>query len=194
MALHGSENGSAGLIAVTTLVLPAPTGAAQQPSTRVLVMPFSVLADPALPGGAAASRWLGEASASLLADELSALGLAALPREDRVAVFDQLQVPMSSELTRATMIRIGELIGASEIVFGEVRMGTGLSVRARTIQLGTGRHLADVTDTGMLSDIYQLFARIATGVAQPDGSSHWARRAAGRSRCLCRRSRTTRRA
>jgi tetratricopeptide (TPR) repeat protein len=154
---------------VTTLVLPAPTGAAPQASTRVLVMPFSVLADPSRPGGAAASRWLGEASASLLADELSALGLAALPREDRVAVFDQLQVPMSSELTRATMIRIGELIGASEVVFGEVHMGTGLSVRARTIQLGTGRHLADVTDAGMLSDIYQLFARIATGVAQQTG-------------------------
>ena len=72
-----------------------------QSAPRILVMPFSVIADPAAQGGASAARWLGEASASLLADELSALGVPALPREDRVAVFDQLQVPMSSELTRA---------------------------------------------------------------------------------------------
>ena len=132
-------------------------------------MPFSVVADPAAPGGASAARWLGEASASLLGDELSALGVPALPREDRVAVFDQLQVPMSSELTRATMIRIGELIGASEIVFGEVRLGSSLAVRARTVQLSTGRHLTDVAESGTLSDIYPLFARIAGEVIRNTG-------------------------
>jgi len=132
-------------------------------------MPFAVQAESTSAGGAAASRWLGEASASLLADELAALGIPALPREDRVAVFDQLQVPMSSELTRATMIRIGELIGASEVVFGEVRLGTGLSIRARTIQLTTGRHLADASTAGALSEIYPIFARLATDVARNAG-------------------------
>lgn len=143
--------------------------AAQVPAARVLVMPFSVTADPSAPGGAAAARWLGEASASLLADELSALGFPALPREDRVAVFDQLHVPMSSELTRATMIRIGELIGASEVVFGEVRLGSVLSVRAKTIQLSTGRHLTEAVDTGALMDIYPLFSRLAAAVARSAG-------------------------
>lgn len=140
-----------------------------QSAPRVLVMPFSVVADPEAPGGASAARWLGEASASLLGDEMSALGVQALPREDRVAVFDQLQVPMSSELTRATMIRIGELISASEIVFGEVRLGSSLMVRARTVQLNTGRHLTEVTDSGTLSEIYPLFARIAGQVIRNTG-------------------------
>ena len=140
-----------------------------QSAPRVLVMPFSVIADPAAQGGASAARWLGEASASLLADELSALGVPALPREDRVAVFDQLQVPMSSELTRATMIRIAELIGASEVVFGEVRLGASLAIRARTVQLSTGKHLTEVTDSGRLADIYALFARIASEVVRNTG-------------------------
>ena len=108
---------------------------------RVLVMPFSVTAEPGAPGGAAATRWLGEAAASQLTEELAAAGVAALPREDRVEVFDRLQVPMTSQLARATMIRIGELIGASEIVFGEIRAGAALTVRARTIRLSTGQRL-----------------------------------------------------
>jgi Tfp pilus assembly protein PilF len=152
------------------LLAPVSTSPASfQSAPRVLVMPFSVVADPAAKGSASAARWLGEASASLLADELSALGVPALPREDRVAVFDQLQVPMSSELTRATMIRIGELIGASEVVFGEVRLGASLAVRARTVQLSTGRHLTDVADSGTLSDIYPLFGRIAGEVVRNTG-------------------------
>lgn len=160
----------AGVLATAVLIPPVPTGAAgQSPAARVLVMPFAVLAESSAEGGASASRWLGEASASLLADELSSLGLPALPREDRVAVFDQLHVPMSSELTRATTIRIGELIGATEIVFGEVRMGQALAVRARTIQLATGRHLSDVTDSGTMTDIYQLFGRVASGVVLSTG-------------------------
>lgn len=156
------------LLTLAALGVPASVHT-QTAAPRVLVMPFSVQAEPSAPGGVAASRWLGEAAASLLADELSARGLAALPRQDRVAVFDQLRVPMSSDLTRATMIRIGELIGASEIVFGDVRLGAGLTVRARTIQIDTGRHLPDVTDSGELAQIYPLFGRLAAGIVKHTG-------------------------
>ncbi len=157
------------LAALVLAAVPAPTSRAQTGAGRVLVMPFAVHTESAAAGAGAASRWLGEASASLLAESLSALGIPALPREDRVAVFDQLHVPMSSELTRATMIRIGELIGASEVVFGEVRLGAALSVRARGIQLTTGRQLADAIGTGSLSDLYPLFDRIAADVARSAG-------------------------
>jgi tetratricopeptide (TPR) repeat protein len=168
----GRHSQRALLAVFVALLISVPAGAqsgSPAAASRVLVMPFSVQADPSVPGGVAASRWLGEAAASLLADELSALGLSALPRDGRVAVFDQLRVPMSSELTRATMIRIGELIGASEIVFGDVRMGSGLVVRARTIQLTGGRHLPEVLETGELSGIYDLFRRIGAQVARNTG-------------------------
>ncbi len=136
---------------------------AQAPSSRdrVLVMPFAVTAESGAPGGAATTRWLGEAVASQLSEDLSAAGIAALPREDRVEVFDRLQVPMTSQLARATMIRIGELIGASEIVFGEVRAGETLHVRARTIHLSTGKHLPDVTASAPFADMLSLFGKVA---------------------------------
>ena len=164
-----------GLLAAAICVVPGWSVSAgnvqSAPGMRVLVMPFSVRAAASATGGAAAARWLGEASASLLADELSVLGLPALPREDRVAVFDQLQVPMSSELARATMIRIGELIGASEIVFGEVQLGANVVVRARTIQLSTGRHLPDVVESADLAALYPLFSTIAPQIVRHTGRS-----------------------
>lgn len=135
--------------------------ARQLPAPRVLVMPFVVQTDAASSTPAIAAKWLGEAAATLLADELAVRGFGALPREDRVAVFDRLNLPMSAELTRATMIRVAELIGASEVVFGEVKLGTDLSVRARMIRLDAGRLLPDVSDRAELTNIFPLFARIA---------------------------------
>ena len=132
-------------------------------------MPFSVQTAPTAPGEAGSTRWLGEAAASLLADSLTASGIGAWPREDRVEVFDRLQVPMTSELTRATMIRIGELIGASEVVFGEVRVGESLTVRAHTIRLDTGRRLPDVTETAPVSEMFALFGRVATQIGKHTG-------------------------
>jgi hypothetical protein len=144
--------------------------AAQVAPARVLVMPFAVLGSATAPGSeASAARWLGEAAAILLADELAATGIGAWAREDRVDVFDRLQLPMTSELTRATMIRVGELVGASEIVFGEVQMGNGLAVRARTIKLDTGKQLPDVTASAPFNDLFTLFSRVASGVGRHTG-------------------------
>ena len=51
------------------------------------------------------------------------------------------------------MIRVGELVGASEIVFGDVHVGPKLSVRAHVVDLQTSRQLPDVVDEGALSAI-----------------------------------------
>src|SRR5262245_45903808 len=85
-----------------TAPLPSP------PATRdrQLVVPFENAS------GAARLYWLGEASAVLLTDDLTALGAAALPREERLIAFERLRVPVSAVLTHATAIRIGELVGA----------------------------------------------------------------------------------
>ena len=154
--------------AVSLLLVPASLGAQSVPA-RILVMPFAVQAAPTAPGEAGSSRWLGEAASSLLADDLTALGIGAWPREDRVEVFDRLQLPMTSELTRATMIRIAELIGASEVVFGEVRVGDSLTVRAHTIRLDTGRQLPDVVETAPFNEMFSLFGRVAFQIGRHTG-------------------------
>lgn len=156
-------------IPILVLLAAAAPVAAQTAGSRVLVMPFAAEADAQAPGGTASARWLGEAASVLLADELAALGLGALAREDRVAVFDRLQLPMSSELSRATMIRIGELIGASEVIYGEIHLGAVLRVRVRTIRVDPAQHLEEITGEAPLTDIFGLFGRIGDRVVRASG-------------------------
>jgi tetratricopeptide (TPR) repeat protein len=137
------------------------------PASRVLVMPFSADVDAQAPGAAGAALWLGEAAAVLLTENLSHLGVATFSRDDRVAAFARLQVPMSSALTRATMIRVGEIIGASDIVFGQIHLDDQLSVTVRTIRLASARESPSVKDASPLEDIFDLFTRVATQVGAP---------------------------
>ena len=148
-----------------------PAAAQLVPGSRVLVLPFSASADAQAPGGAGTALWLGEAAAVLLTDGLDAHGAAALPREDRVAVFDQLQLPMSPALlTRATMLRVGELIGASDVVSGEVRLaGSRLSVRARLVRLEAGKQAPEFAEDAELADIFAMFTRLASRLAAATG-------------------------
>jgi tetratricopeptide (TPR) repeat protein len=137
------------------------------PPARVLIMPFSAAVDTEAPGAAGAALWLGEAAAILLTEDLSHLGVATFSRADRVAAFERLQVPMSSALTRATMVRVGEIIGASDIVFGQVRLDGQLSVTVRTIRLAAARETPSVQGASPLDDIFGLFSRVATEVGAP---------------------------
>jgi Flp pilus assembly protein TadD len=158
-----------GLIASTAVFASSGALAQSAPGSRVLVMPFAVQTQSVTPGGASASSWIGEAAAILLSEKLEELGVDALSRDERVAAFDRLQLPLSSTLTRATTIRAGELVGASDVVFGEARLGEKLSVRARTIRLEMGRQLPDVTDEAPVSDMFAMFDRVALAVARTTG-------------------------
>jgi hypothetical protein len=117
-----------------TLMVPAPaaqsgTAATAGPgaSSRVLVMPFENVTR----GGPL--FWLTEASAVLLADDLNALGASAITRTERQQAFERLQVPPASVLTDATVIRIGQLVGASQVGRGSLLMdGDALVVHARS--------------------------------------------------------------
>ncbi len=148
---------------------PATAFAQPAPGSRVLVMPFAAESDPNAPGGIGAARWLSEAAAILMSDGLTGRGVGVLHRDDRVAVFDRLQLPMSFPLTRATTIRVGDLIGASEIVFGEIKLGQRLSVRTRLVRLTTGEQLPDHVDEAPLTDIFKLFDRMSETVAVSTG-------------------------
>jgi tetratricopeptide (TPR) repeat protein len=139
-------------------------GATQSP--RVLVMPFENITR----GGPL--FWLTEASAVLLADDLNALGASAITRIERRQAFERLQVPPASVLTDATVIRIGQLVGASQVIVGSLLMeNDALVVRARSIALDTGRVRADVTERGPLPELFATFERIARKMALPSAAS-----------------------
>ena len=130
------------------------------PQARLLVMPFENLKRET------PIFWLGEASAVLLADDLGALGAVAITREERRHAFERLQVPAAAVVTDATVIRIGELVGATDVIVGsfEVENET-LVVRSRNIALEAGRVTHDFVERGPMPDMFATFERIARRLA-----------------------------
>ena len=143
-----------------TAVHPAAT---QFPSgSRILVVPFEDAHHDAR------VYWLSEASAILLADELNARGLPAIGRDERVRAFEQLHVPPSASLSRATIIKVGNLVGASEIIVGSFTVeGDTLTVDAHSIRIDVGRLQPDVSERAPLEDLFGTYERLAQRLA-PD--------------------------
>ena len=134
---------------------PAAAGAQTAAIDRVLVMPFDN------PSGEGRLYWLREASAVLLADDLRASGATPIGREERMKAFERLGVPPSANLSEATIIRIGQLLGASAIVVGSLALdGDKLSVRARTIRLDSGRMQPEMAEQAPLVDLFRIFDRL----------------------------------
>jgi tetratricopeptide (TPR) repeat protein len=148
------------VVVIAAALLCAGAAEAQPAVGRILVLPFENV-----------SRegrivWLGEAASVLLADDLNALGSPAITRDERREAFDRLQVPPAASLTDATVIRIGQLVRASQVVVGSLSMdGDNVVVRARAIVLDSAKVQADVTERGPLPDLFATFERVARRVA-----------------------------
>jgi tetratricopeptide (TPR) repeat protein len=126
---------------------------ASRPS--MLVMPFET-------GDDARTWWLGEGSSVLLADDLRRLGVEAIGRDERLRAFARLQVPAVASLSHGTVIRVGQLVGASAVIIGSIRTdGDTLTVRARSLRLDTGRLQGEVREQGSLEDLFRVYERVA---------------------------------
>ena len=158
------------LVSLCLVLAVAGVAAAQAPAVgdaharavgdRFLVIPFDN------PAHETRIYWLTEASAILLSDDLDAAGRLTYTREERLEAFEQLQVPSVGPLSHATVIRLGQLVGATNVLIGSIAIsGTQLSVRAQNIRLDTGRLAGEVVETGALEDMFGIFDRVAGRVA-----------------------------
>jgi tetratricopeptide (TPR) repeat protein len=146
-----------GIVFVGLAVLASPHDASAQTTAplRVLVMPFETGAD-------ARTWWLGEGSSVLLGDDLRVLGVEAIGRDERLRAFGRLQVPPVASLSHGTVIRIGQLVGASAVIIGSIHTDGGrLEVRARSLRLDTGRLQGEVEEHGSLEDVFDVYERVA---------------------------------
>lgn len=145
---------------LTALVIAVAWGAAYaQPtaaSGETLVMPFdNPQADPKL-------YWLGEGSALLLAEFLERYGGATVPRDVRVTAFERLQLPPAAALSHATVIKIGQVVGAADVVIGSYELaGAEVIVHARAIRLEAGRLTPEIVERGLLTDLFAIYERTA---------------------------------
>jgi Tfp pilus assembly protein PilF len=145
----------AGQLAGDARAVPEPVPA------RILVVPFeNTRREPRL-------VWFGEAAALLLADELNARGMPAFTRQERVRAFDSLHLPVAAALSRATVIKVGQLLGASEVIWGSYRLeGDDLLVDAVPIRIDVGRLQPGVTERAPLQEFFALFDRLAGRLAR----------------------------
>ena len=150
------------LAVVVARVALAPGAAAQLPSpigprqALQLVMPFeNATGEPRI-------YWLSEASAVLLTDDLTALGTPVdSPRGSASRVRAPARAARAA-LSHATVIRLGQVVGAAQVVVGALRAaGDELTVRARTIRLDTGRMSPELVERGPLADMLSVYGRIA---------------------------------
>jgi tetratricopeptide (TPR) repeat protein len=139
------------------------------PPPRILVVPFEA---PARDGR---THWLGEAVALLVADDVNARGLGAITRASREQAYDHLHLPANAVLTRATVIKVGEIVGAAQVIVGQVSVdGESLTIRARPIRIDVGRAESEVVERGTLADLMLVAQRAARrlvpgGTQAPNG-------------------------
>ena len=79
-------------------------------------------------------------------------------------------------LSRATVIKVGELVGTPQVVVGEVSVdGDALTVRARAIRIDVGRADTEIVERGSLPDFVAVVQRVARRIA-PGGTTSAAAR------------------
>ncbi len=131
------------LIAGRCLPAPAVVRAQMPAGAPIIVLPFdNPTQEPRL-------GWMREGAAILLSETLRGSGEVVIDREERLQAFDRLQLPASAALSRASTIKVGQVVTASLVVSGTIAMqGDQLIARARVVRLDTGRLLPEVEASG----------------------------------------------
>jgi tetratricopeptide (TPR) repeat protein len=144
------------MLTVVAMAGTATIAEAQRVATgRLLVVPFDASRD-------ARASWLGEGVALLMADDLNRLGADAIARDERMRAFDRLQVPPRGVLTRGTVIKIGQLVGATTVVTGRVELaGRTLALQVQALRIDTGRISVEFEERGRLDDLLAIVDRAA---------------------------------
>jgi len=122
----------------------------------VLVAPFSNSA------GATELDWVSESFAEGLSDALVGSGHTAVAREERLAGLERLGLPAAHFLTRASLLRLAEEVGADWVVVGEFEIAEG-RLRARARLLNARRYsLSEPLEVvGSFDQLLELQARLA---------------------------------
>jgi len=143
-------------LAVAVCLVPAVAPAQALPRARHLIIPFEAISrDPR-------AVWLAEGSSVVLTDDLRALGVGVIGREDRMRALERLRVPAVTAVSHATVIRLGQLVGATHVVLGTFELAReALTVRARAIRLDTGQMTPEIVEAGPLADTFAIYARVA---------------------------------
>ncbi len=128
--------------------------------------------------------WIGESIAETIRESLSAQGVLVLSREDRLEAYRRLSIRANAVLTHASVIKLGEALDASQVIYGHFEISTAsqpgaetpaspngsgptvsprdtLHVSARVLDLKRTRQGPEFEEIGALEDLASLETNLA---------------------------------
>lgn len=124
-----------------------------------------VVAPPDGHASATDSAWIGEAVADTLPRDLALLGVPVVDRTDRLRAQEALEIPALT-LTRATCIRIAEVVGASRLVIGAYQtQGSDVTLSLRLLDVERGTLSPPLRAVGPLETLADLIHALAWDIA-----------------------------
>jgi tetratricopeptide (TPR) repeat protein len=120
--------------------------------------------------------WVGESIAESVGDSLASEGLLVLDREDRLEAYRRLSLRPGAELTHASIIKTGESLDASKVVYGwyEVlpsepgnsQSNGSLRITARILDLKRTGQSGEFGELGAIEDLGALQVHLGWRVLQ----------------------------
>jgi Flp pilus assembly protein TadD/TolB-like protein len=155
--------------ASSTAAQPGPQAATPR-SRVVLTFPFdNVSGHPSL-------GWLAEGLAETTVEHIAGFGPDMLSRDERLAILERVGMPAETRLSRASMFKLAEQIGADHVIFGQyVSEGTTLTITARVLRTRPPTLSPEYKQSGTVDQWLQLEARLGWQLlcaleGQPAGS------------------------
>jgi len=108
--------------------------------------------------------WIGESVAETVRESLASEGVLVLGREDRLEAYRRLSLRTNAVLTRASVIKVGEALDASQVIYGQYELTPAASpsskgslrITARILDLKRGRRGPEFAEIGALEDLAAL--------------------------------------
>lgn len=136
---------------LTTLVAPATSAATPAPAS-----PEATNLD------AANLDWIREAVPDILNSRFTSAGFFPLTREDRLYALDHLGLPETFQPSRATALKIGEILDANYILIGSYSVNAGtLTLKSRIVDVAKLRLSDEITQTGPIAQLIPLLNSLA---------------------------------
>lgn len=109
--------------------------------------------------------WLGEGFAESLSEEMFLQNAYLIARPERKKAYDDLHLPYIGDLSRATMLKIGEKLSADYLIFGSYDvLESTMQVNARVIRLSSSELSQPIQASGSLDDLFRIQMDVKNGL------------------------------
>ncbi len=114
--------------------------------------------------------WIGESVSESIRESLSSQGLMTLGREDRQEAYRRLGLRADANLTRATVMKIGQSLDANQVIYGDFELQPAaegsksrgsLKITAHVLDLRALKQGPEFSEIAALEDLASEQARIA---------------------------------